>query len=181
MVFKKNDSLVSEFRRERGQTQESPQKLDKPVSRGRNNIPKRQCGDAYTTFLIKFDDLDNYIDRFKTRDLVYYFREVAGEVGIKYTISNIKKDMAIFKRLQSNYSVREICSMIEFLFKSEQDYLDKPRISPNILVSSWVNTVYADMQDWVEGKYTPKNKKKHIKKEWTQSTESNDTKVGDWD
>lgn len=172
-----NKSIISEFRRERGQTQE---KSNTPIGRGEISKPKRQS-DAYSIFLRKFNDIEKSIDTFKTRDLVYYFREVAEESGYKYTISNIKKDMGIFKRLQDSYTPREICSMVEFLYKSEQDYLDKPRLSPNLLVSNWVNTIYADTCDWVEDKYIPKSKKKHTTKEWVQPIDSEDTGVGEWE
>ena len=99
----------------------------------------------------------------------------------KYVVSNIKKDMAIFKRLQENYSSREICGMIEFLFRSEQDYLDKNRLSPNVLASSWVNTIYADTQLWLDDKYSPNSAKKSKKqREWSESR-NEDVEIGGWD
>ena len=73
----------------------------------------------------KYADLENQIDNFGTRDLVYFFREVAEESGYKYVVANMKKDMAIMKRLKEHYTIREICGMIEFLYTSEQDYLEK--------------------------------------------------------
>ena len=85
------------------------------------------------------------------------------------------------KRLRANYSNREICGMIEFLYESEQDYLEKDRLSPNLLASSWVNTIFADMQLWVEDKYIPRSvqnkKKKTPKGEWKSSSKEK-TAVG---
>ena len=95
-------------------------------------------------------------------------------------ISNIQKDMHIFKVLMQNYTNREICGMIEFLYNSEQDYLDKERLSPNILASQWINTIYADFNLWVEDMYVPKSKKKHHNREWTAPVESTETKIGEW-
>ena len=144
---------------------------------------QREQESPYTTFLRKYNDLENTIESFKTRDFVYFFRQVAEDSGYKYVISNIKKDMCIFKRLSESYTPTEICCMVEFLYQSEQDYLDKSRLSPNILASQWVNTIYADMQLWVEDEYTPKSKKKHIKREWTTpvSDLSSSSEIGEWE
>ena len=86
------------------------------------------------------------------------------------------------KRLRTNYSNREICGMIEFLYESDQDYLEKDRLSPNLLASQWVNTIYADMQLWVEDKYVPKKAKKAKKHhEWSQPVKETNSKIGDWE
>lgn len=89
------------------------------------------------------------------------------------------------KRVKSNYSNREICGMIEFLYESDQDYLDKERLTPNLLGSSWVNTIYVDMKLWVEDKYIPrstKTKKQSSKKlkEWDSDSANikDDVKIG---
>ena len=166
------------------------------MSRGQEEAPPKQTptkptrqrkasSTPYDSFLRKYNDLENTIDDLGTRDLVYYFREIAEEKGYKYTVSNIKKDMAIMKRLRENYSNREICGMIEFLYESDQDYLDKNRLSPNLLASSWVNTIYADMQLWVDDKYIPRSvqtkKKKNIKqREWDkdEAQTKNDVSIG---
>lgn len=146
--------------------------------------PRNKRGNSkspYETFLYKFSNLSEHIDDFKTRDLVYYFREIAEQNGYKYVISNIKKDMAIMKRLSENFSPREICGMIEFLYESEQDYLDKNRLSPNLLASQWINTIYADMKLWVDDKYVPKTKKKHKNKEWIEPINDTDSQIGEWE
>ena len=179
MVRKNIQLLRSEFREDRGQTTAPPKIETAPPSRER-----RKTRTPYEGFLVKYKDLENRIDDLGTRDLVYYFREVAQDSGYHYTIANIKKDMAIMKRLQENYSVREICGMIEFLYESEQDYLQKDRLSPNLLASQWVNTIYADMQLWVEDKYVPNSvqqkKKLRVKqREWDSSeTNSADSNIG---
>ena len=180
MIPKNSKSILEEFRLSRGQSEEAPKSIptrptkERPVS----NTP-------YDSFIRKYCDLENSIDKLGTRDLVYYFRELSQESGFKYVISNMKKDMAIMKRLKTHYSNREICGMIEFLFESDQDYLDKSRLSPNILASSWVNTIYADMKLWVEDKYIPrsvqKKSKNNIKhREWdkTEANTDNDVNIG---
>ena len=176
MIKKDVKDVISSFRESRGQTT-APPKLQTapPPHRGKKTLT------PYDGFLKKYDDLENRIDELGTRDLVYYFREVAGESGYKYMIANIKKDMAIMKRLKETYTVREICGMIEFVYTSDQDYLDKDKFSINILGSQWVNTIYADMKLWVDDKYIPKKSKKALKAhEWDNSVAGtdNDTKIG---
>lgn len=180
MIPKNTRAIIAEFRKNRGQTEEPPKQTPTLPTRQRkgSNTP-------YDSFLRKYNDLENTIDDLGTRDLVYYFREIAEEKGYKYTISNMKKDMAIMKRLRANYNNREICGMIEFLYESDQDYLDKDRLSPNLLASSWVNTIYADMQLWVDDKYIPRSvqakKKKNIKqREWDkdEAQTKNDVSIG---
>lgn len=170
MIPKNTKSIIKEFRMIRGQSEEPPKQTTAPT-RQRNN----STGSSYyDMFLKRYAKLEETIDKLGTRDLVYYFREIASEHGHKYVISNIKKDMAIMKRLKNNYDNREICGMIEFLYESDQDYLDKDRLSPNILASSWVNTVYADMKLWVDDKYIPRSvqtkKKKNVsQREWDKN------------
>lgn len=180
VIPKNTKSILTEFRMSRGQSEAPPKQTPTPPTRHRKG-----SSTPYDSFLRKYSDLENTIDSLGTRDLVYYFREIAEEKGYKYVISNIKKDMAIMKRLRTNYSNREICGMIEFLYESDQDYLDKNRLSPNLLASSWVNTIYADMQLWVDDKYIPRSvqtkKKKNIKqREWDkdEAQTKNDVSIG---
>lgn len=181
MIPRNTKSIVSEFRSSRNQTTATPPRTEPRKKRQTGNSP-------YESFLAKYRDLENTIDDLKTRDLVYYFREIAEENGHRYVIANIQKDMAIMKRLRQNYSNREICGMIEFLYESDQDYLDKNRLSPNLLASNWVNTIYADTQLWVDDKYVPKSKKqkktrKFDDREWnSDKKEDNDNSVvsNDW-
>lgn len=173
--MKKQKDLMNTLRFLRGVTAEEDSDPTPPP-------PKKQDNHSmYERFLKKYDNLEDYIDTFKTRDLCYYFKKVSEDAGYKYVISNIKKDMHIFKVLQESYNIREICGMIEFLFNSEQDYLEKERLSPNLLASRWINTIYADFELWVEDKYTPKSKKKHSNKEWTAPIEESNTKIGEWE
>lgn len=170
--------LVEAFRKRRGQfalpcnssndVQEKPKK-------------KKTSSPQYDSFLKKYNNLEENIDSLNNRDLVYYFRKIAEDSGYRYTISNIQKDMHIFKVLRQSYDSREICGMIEFLYLSDQDYLDRERLSPNILASRWINTIYADFKLWVEDEYIPKSKKakklsNSSKGEW--SSDDSTTTVG---
>lgn len=180
MIPKNTKSFLKEIRTIRGQNEAPPKKTYSPPTRQR-----KSSNTPYESFLKKYQNLEDTIDKLGTRDLVYYFREIAEEKGYKYTISNIKKDMAIMKRLKENYDNREICGMIEFLYESDQDYLDKDRLSPNLLVSTWVNTIYADMKLWVDDKYIPrslqsKTKKSVKQREWDKDVAQtkNDVNIG---
>ena len=174
MIVKNNKDIIDSFKSARRTTETSKRTSRMPAR-------KSPVTNIYQAFLNKYNNIEETIDTFGTRDLVYYFREVSMECEHKYVVSNIKKDMAIFKRLQENYSSREICGMIEFLFRSEQDYLDKNRLSPNVLASSWVNTIYADTQLWLDDKYSPNSAKKSKKqREWSESR-NEDVEIGGWD
>ena len=174
MIVKNNKEMIDSFKSARRTTEASKRPSRMPAR-------KSPVTNIYQAFLNKYNNIEETIDTFGTRDLVYYFREVSMECEHKYVVSNIKKDMAIFKRLQENYSSREICGMIEFLFRSEQDYLDKNRLSPNVLASSWVNTIYADTQLWLDDKYSPNSAKKSKKqREWSESR-NEDVEIGGWD
>ena len=178
MIVKGHKEMIESFRKSRRTTE-----VDNTTIAITSKPQKKNNGyySPYDSFKYKYEHLEEFIDNFGTRDFVYYFREVSEECGYKYTISNIKKDMAIMKRLRENYSAREICGMIEFLFRSEQDYLSKDRLSINLLASQWVNTIYADTQLWLDDKYYPNStKKKQKQREWSES-KNDDVKIGGWE
>ena len=186
----KSNDLLRAFR-------ESRQQIQKPVensvdnvnnshrnfTRGYKAIPSRS--DPYTSFLDKYNHLSETIDEFNTQDLMYFFREKARESGVKYVIANMKRDMGIFKKLQENYTPREICLMIEFIFCSNQNYLDITITQPTVLSSSWCNTIYRDSILWANDEYEPTErvvtKKERIKKrEWQREVTGEKANIGEW-
>lgn len=187
----KSKDLLLAFRESRQQVEQpvetvgkSKRKQTETFSKGFSKRDK--SNDPYVRFLEKYDDLENTIDSFKTQDLTYFFREKAQEAGVKYVIANLKRDNAVFKKLQDNYSVREICLMIEFIFFSGQNYLDITNTQPTVLVSTWCNTIYRDSLLWVEDKYKPyekvdKRKAQISKREWDREVEGERSKIGEWD
>ena len=191
----KSNDLLKAFR-------ESRQQIEKPVDNSVDNVdrfrrnrtstftrgyetrPKKS--DPYSCFLEKYKRLSSTIDEFKTQDLMYFFREKAKENGVKYVIANTKRDMAIFKKLQDNYTPREICLMIEFIFCSPQNYLDKTATQPTVLASSWCNTIYRDSLLWADDAYEPSvkttSKKERIKKrEWQREVTDEKATIGEWE
>lgn len=159
--------------------------VNEPVQR-----PHKTRKSSNNSFAEKYSNLSKCIDGFGTKDLLYLFRQIAEDSGYKYVIANFKKDMAIMKRVRENYTNREIWLMIDFLYNSNQTYLDKSRLSPNVLVSQWCNTIYADSlnYDSVNGTYAPQQSTKKVskrksqlqKREWSK-TNKDTSKVGEWD
>ena len=182
--------LADAFRKSRSQclvtpVEKSVEKVNNshsPFKTGYKESRKRNVSsDRYSAFLEKYEDIENTVDTFNTHDLMYFFREKARESGFKYVIANMKRDLGIFKKLQENYEVREICLMIEFIFCSNQNYLDKDRTQPTVLASTYCNTIYKDSIAWANDEYVPYEKtgKKHTVREWT-GDKSDEAKVGDW-
>lgn len=191
----KSNDLLKAFRESRQQIQKpvensvdnvdnSRRRQNSTFTRGYNARPKKS--DPYSSFLDKYNHLSETLDEFKTQDLMYFFREKARESGVKYVIANMKRDMGIFKKLQENYTPREICLMIEFIFCSNQNYLDITITQPTVLSSSWCNTIYRDSILWANDEYEPTErtvtKKDRIKKrEWQREVTGEKTSIGSWE
>lgn len=183
--------LAASFRESRSQCLVTPveksvdsvKNSKRPFKTGYRESRKRNVSsDRYSSFLEKYEDLENTVDSFTTHDLMYFFREKAREAGYKYVVANMKRDLGIFKKLQDNYEVREICLMIEFIFCSDQNYLDKDRTQPTVLVSTYCNTIYRDSIAWANDEYVPYEKtgKRQAVREWTGDKSSDEAVVGDW-
>lgn len=184
--------LANSFRESRKQCLVTPvekyvdnvEKSHRPFKTGYSESRKRNVtSDRYASFLKKYEDIENTVDTFTTNDLMYFFREKAKEAGIKYVIANMKRDLGIFKKLQADYEPREICLMIEFIFFSEQTYLDKEVTQPTVLASTWCNTIYRDSISWANDEYDPNFKpvKHRATREWNGNTYIDSAKVGEWD
>lgn len=108
------------------------------------------------------------VNDFTCSDLVCFFRHCANEQGIRYAI-NWPKDMSQMKRLMKNeggeFTNQEIVMMVEFLFYSKQNYLDKKRVSIGIFSTNWLNKIYQDAEDWVKDAYSTNQTNR--KREWS--------------
>ena len=205
MIVRRRDlaqDLLSSFRSSRNQLQESSTGEAKPATRKKRNTtpsataPQKSKGvrkdrnglaKPYDRFLRKCEDLASNIDSFTVEDLVFYFQAKAKEAGIKYVVANKGRDCGAIKKVQSNYSNGEICLMIEFLFQSEQDYLDPTGLSPTILLSAWCNKIYNDSLAWANDEYVPNAGKKTAvqasvaKREWKKTSAKGEVKIGEWE
>jgi len=168
--------LLAEYRAQVGQTTSSSGLPTRKRERKKGNT-------HYERFRIKLMDKD--YESFNSVDLVFYFREVASEAGYRYSISDYKIEARCMKNLLENYSRTEICGMIDFVFNSEQEYMDRRRFSPSLLVSRWRNSIFPDSQDWLEGKYNAKPKTKRQlqleKREWTPTGKPRSAAIGEWE
>ena len=73
--------------------------------------------------------------------------------------------------------------MIEFIFCSNQNYLDISITQPTVLASTWCNTIYRDSIAWANDEYDPNDRpvsKKPVR-EWKGDTSTDKAKVGEWE
>ncbi len=185
----KSADLLRAFRETREQVQKSfvdtPNKTK--FSRGYTETKKRQSSTSRAkSFDDKYSRLEEEIDSFNSYDLMYFFQRKASENGVKYVIANIKRDLGVFKKLLGNYTAREICLMIEFIFTSDQNYLDKSLTQPTVLISGYCNKIYHDSMLWVEDEYfptedTPKKSKSKPQREWNRQSKNDSANIGDWE
>ena len=162
-----NKSLLDNFRKMRNQFTTSEDVNLKGIPEKRERTVKK--GGDYEHFLYKYEHLEEMCSKFNTKDLCYFFKTKAN-------------DMGIFKNLLNEFSVEEILLMIEFIFSGDQTYLDLSRTQPTVLASNWVNTIYRDSIDWANDSYVDKKtvtNKNTSKREWKSSTKK--TKIGDWE
>lgn len=182
-----NDELISMFDEAYDCSRVPDKDLPKDIKGRPKERERNVTSEKYNSFLRRYKNLDKYISTFKPMDLVYFYREKSRENGNYYSISNMRRDMGIFKRLSLEYSNIEICTMIEFLFESGQKYLPTSDLQPTVLNSSWRTTIYKDTVDWVNDSYDPTKKstkiksagaKRNTEREWHKTKRG--VSLGDW-
>lgn len=180
--MRNNADLLKAFRETRKQVQSLSDTL-KPVGvHSKSNNGSKDYGEYFQS---KYANLETWIDKFNAKDLVYFFIEKAKEAGVKYVVPNMAKECGIFKNFLKKYSSREICLMIEFVFNSNQNYLDKSTFSPSLLVSGWCNTIYHDSLLWVDDKFVPTDKRNSkptkTSREWNKEVTVEKASIGAWE
>ena len=168
----------------------SKPKKKKPVTQKEVKVESRKVlnkpNDPYVIYRTRLEN--GMFDKFTTKDMLYFFIDVAKENGVNYIVSNYAKEQRQFKLcVERGYSVEDILAMIEFLFTSGQPYLDVNRLHPGILLTNWAKTIYADTKLWLDDKYEPYKKqsyasqsKPHQKREFTGDTSKETVKIDDW-
>lgn len=139
-------------------------------------------GKQYSSYRDKLEK--GLLDKFSTRDIMYFYKETSIENGVNYVIANPKKDMRVYKlALERGYTNEEILSMIEFLFTSGQTYLDIKYLHPGILLTGWCNRIYEDTKLWLNNEYDPNpiKQNKLPQREWDKEHNDNEIKIGEWD
>lgn len=140
--------------------------------------PEKKVQSIEEKFLCKLDNFKDNVDLFNSNDLLMFFIYNTEKSGVRYVPSLIK-DRGVLSKVQGNYTNQEICLMIEFLFNSDQDYLDKHTLRPTILLSGWQGSIFRDSNLWVDDLYKPKSKKNQAEREWV--SKKADVKVGVWE
>jgi len=105
-------------------------------------------------------------NEFDHKDWFQYFLMKCNEQGIKYLVRNYAKDYAVIKSIMNELSPSMIKNMMDFLFDSDQDMIDKRTIGIWALSKGWINSVYQNTLLWIDGDYTPKRGAKR-NREWT--------------
>lgn len=159
----------------------------KPINQKEKTVESRKVLNKPTDpYLIYQTRLENgMFDKFSSRDMLYFFCDVAKENGVDYIVSNYAKEQRQFKLcIERGYSVQDILAMIEFLFTSGQPYLDVNRLHPGILLTNWAKTIYADTKLWLDDKYVPHKKQYQPKnqpvREFTGDTSKEEVKINEW-
>lgn len=160
------DELI---RLEREQFKADLNTKQKQISRGFDKVEQARkerkvhsTTNHYTKYVEKLKE-HRYED-FTSRDILFFFKDYTKKEGIPF-YSNLQQDikyMANIKQAMNTYSKQELLGIIQFIFISDQDYLDKRKVSPSILCSTWMNTLYADASDFANGEYVPKSQKKKL-------------------
>lgn len=179
------DELI---RQEREQFKANLNDEQKKISRGFDKVEQARkerkvhsTTNHYTKYVEKLSKRE--FDKFSSRDLLFYFKDKAKANGIRFvsTVQNDIRYMNNLKQARKNYEVTELMVMMEFLFDSEQDYLDKHTLHPGIFVTQWVNTIYRDTELWIEDKYVPRSRSLDTRKlkleEFKKNREWGDTKA----
>ncbi len=168
----------------------SKPKKKKPVTQKEVKVESRKVlnkpNDPYVIYRTRLEN--GMFDKFTTRDMLYFFIDVAKENEVNYIVSNYAKEQRQFKLcVERGYSVEDILAMIEFLFTSGQPYLDVNRLHPGILLTNWAKTIYADTKLWLDDKYEPYKKQSYAsqskpqqKREFTGDTSKETVKIDDW-
>ena len=145
--------------------------------------PKRErrqrTDESYERYLRKAES--GRREEFNGLDLVYFFRDASRDAGYRYSISNITMESGCMKRLLEEYTPVEICHMVDFIFKSGQDYMNKATCSPHLMASNWRNTLYPDSRAWLAGEYGTNQSSQLKRREWGTKKQEPDVRIGGWD
>lgn len=157
--------------------------INKDIKKKGRNLVKsnKKTKQNYVAYKAKLERGD--IESLSSKDILEFFKDTARDNDIKYVDSKPVISMRNFNLAKERgYSVEEILVMIEFLYESEQDYLDKRTLHPGILLTGWCNKIYTDSQMWLKDEYQTDIKKKHSSREWSEEIPKEDSvEIGEWE
>lgn len=132
--------------------------------KNKSSKPKEKANDSNKArFMQKL--ADELFSQFDHKDWFQYFVHKAQEQNVKYLTRNYAKEYAIIKSIMGEMTWRELKDMIDFVFDSNQDMVEKRTVGLWILSKGWINSVYQNTLLWKEGKYKPKTAPKR-NREW---------------
>lgn len=166
-TISRRKSIQKEIEEAREQARCLANDKQKQISRGFERVEQARkerkvhsTTNHYLRFEKKLQDKD--YDKFTSRDLLFFFKDMARKNGITI-YSNVQLDIRYMNNIKlalKNFSIRELMVMMDFLFTSDQPYLEKETLQPGILVTGWASRIYKDAKDWHEGRYIPTDVKK---------------------
>lgn len=182
-VRKSKKNIIEEFNRGKSTVTYVIEDKKKDFTRGFDKVPQkrqraRSTTSHYDKYKHKYDNGD--LDKFNSRDILYFFKDLAEEHGNNYVIPNMQTEMAKIKNVMNKgYTPTQMVTMIDFLFTSGQTYLEIKKLSPGILCTGWCNKIFNDSQDWLEDNFDPNASTKKVSskrnqrltKEWSDDEE----------
>lgn len=123
---------------------------EEEIKMRRGKVKKVNYYDSYRDKLERRD----YVS-FNSRDLLYFYKDIARYNNIRF-ISTTTTDIRYMKNLKEARKYLEnveIMLIIEFLYSSNQNYLDKETLHPGILLTGWINKLVKDTKLWLKGEY----------------------------
>lgn len=151
-----------------------------PTTRMANKTkPKQEKGKANENnkarFLLKLE-AEQY-NEFDYKDWFQYFVHKAQSQGVRYITRNYAKEYAIIKSILNEMSWVDLKNMIDFVFDSPQDIVDKRTVGLWVLSKGWINSIFQNTQLWINGKYKPKSAPLH-NREWVAEASSKKSGTG---
>lgn len=131
-----------------------PMRNTKPSNKGTQSKGVANANNR-SRMMEKLED-ERFMD-FDEKDWFQYFVLKAQEQGVKYLVRNYAKDYTIIKSILSELTWDELKTMIDFVWESDQDIVDKRTVGIWILSKGWINTIYQNSVLWKDGQYKPKS------------------------
>jgi hypothetical protein len=128
-----------------------------------------------TRFLAKLEE--EAFAEMDEKDWFQYFVHKANEKGVRYITRNYAKEYAIIKSILNELSWLDVKNMIDFVFESNQDIVDKRTVGLWVLSKGWINSIFQSTQLWIAGQYKPKSAPLH-NREWVAEASSKSSGTG---
>lgn len=158
--------------------------IKKETTKTERAIKKREK--ARDILISKLDDYENEVPNFTNDDLIQYFMYLYETTNNKNYFVSWAKDRTVMTRLKEVFDTLDVCLMMEFLFNSDQTYLDKRSIGIGVIGSGWANKIHTDSILWSEDNYDDSSRyknKKSDERESSWNTNDNSTsnvEIGEW-